>query len=181
MPNYKRYYLDNHYVFITMVTYQRIPHLIKNINLLKLSFQKSKEKYQYEIFAISILQEHIHMIIKPQNSSDFSKIIGNIKRYYTYNLDGASKDRTLPLSESRLNRKEAGIWQRRFYDHIIRDEEDLYKHLDYIHYNPVKHNLVKNVKDWEYSSFHKFVEKKFYDINWGSLEDIRSFSNLDFD
>ena len=121
------------------------------------------------------------MIIKPQKNYEFSKIIGTIKKHYTYNINGASKDSTLPLSESRLKRKESGIWQRRFYEHIIRNEDDLYKHLDYIHYNPVKHNLVQNVKDWKYSSFHKFVKKGIYEENWGSAFDIEKIKNLDFE
>ena len=180
MSNYKRYYLDNHYVFITVVTYQRNPHLIKNINLLKTAFQKSKEKYQYEIYAICVLPEHIHMIIKPQKNCEFSKIIGTIKKHYTYNFNGASKDSTLPLSESRLKRKEAGIWQRRFYEHIIRNEDDLYKHLDYIHYNPMKHYNIAP-KDWRYSSFKKFVKLKYYEENWCNLQNKYDINSMNLE
>ena len=68
-----------------------------------------------------------------------------------------------------------------YWEHTLRDEEDLNRHIDYVHYNPVKHNLVKNVKDWKYSSFHKFVEQNLYDINWGTNEDIQKIIGLDFE
>ena len=72
------------------------------------------------------------------------------------------------------------LWQNRFWEHTIRDENDLNIHLNYIHYNPVKHGYVKSVKDWEFSSFHKFVKKGLYDINWGSNTDIKEIIDLDF-
>lgn len=77
------------------------------------------------------------------------------------------------------NKGEKGIWQRRYYEHTIRDEEDLNRHLDYIHYNPVKHGCVEKVKDWEFSSFDKFVEKKNYDINWGSSDDVKHIETME--
>lgn len=95
MPNYKRYYLENHSVFLTVVTYKRQPILIDNINLLRESFRKTLLTYNYEIYAIVILPDHFHIIIKPENIEDFSKIIGSVKKNFTYNLDGASKRRTL--------------------------------------------------------------------------------------
>ena len=80
-----------------------------------------------------------------------------------------------------VNKGEKGVFQRRYFEHTILSEEELNKHIDYIHYNPVKHNLVKNVKDWKYSSFHKFVEQNLYDINWGTNEDIQKIIDLDFE
>ena len=68
---------------------------------------------------------------------------------------------------SREKRGEAAIWQRRFWEHTLRDEEDFNRHVDYIHYNPVKHGLVKRVQDWPWSSFHRYVGLGFYDIHWG--------------
>ena len=120
------------------------------------------------------------MIIKPQKNCEFSKIIGTIKKHYTYNFNGASKDSTLPLSESRLKRKEAGIWQRRFYEHIIRNEDDLYKHLDYIHYNPMKHYNIAP-KDWRYSSFKKFVKLKYYEENWCNLRNKYDINSMNLE
>ena len=84
-----------------------------------------------------------------------------------------------PLSESREKRGEAAIWQRRFWEHIIRDQEDLARHLDYIHYNPVKHGLVDRVSDWKWSSFHRYVRENYYVMDWGindnKLVDSKNF------
>lgn len=164
MPNYKRYYLqDYHYIFITIVTFQRQKILIDNIELLRNSFKIILAKYNFKIFAISILKDHIHLIIKLENIKDFSNIISNFKKHFSYNYKHKPDKKDLPLSL--IKRKEAGIWQRRFYEHIIRNEEDLQKHLDYIHYNSFKHyNIVP--KDWKYSTFKKFVDSGYYDLNW---------------
>lgn len=180
MPNYKRYYVENSYVFITVVTYNRKPILIQNINSLRNSFHKAKQLFEFEIFASVILPEHFHVIIKPAKTDDFSKIIGVVKRTFTQSLiDIMDND---AISDSRIKRNEKGIWQRRFYEHLIRDESDLHNHLDYIHYNPVKHESVKSVKDWEYSSFKKFVERGHYQISWGDFsEDTKHFNNLNYE
>ena len=73
-----------------------------------------------------------------------------------------------PGSVSRDKRREAGIWQRRFWEHTIRDDEDYRRRVDYIHYNPVKHGLAGFAKDWEWSSFYRYVKAGFYDEDWGS-------------
>ena len=80
-----------------------------------------------------------------------------------------------------VNKGEKGVFQRRYFEHTICSQEELNNNINYIHYNPVKHGYAKNVKDWKYSSFHKFVEDKFYDKNWGSSADIEYIKNLDFE
>ncbi len=80
-----------------------------------------------------------------------------------------------------INKGEKGIFQRRYFEHSIVSQEDLNNQINYIHYNPVKHGYVKSVKDWEYSSFHKFVKQGFYDKNWGSYKDIEAIQNLNFE
>lgn len=180
MPNYKRYYLNNHYVFITVVTYNRKPILVKNIDLLRECFKQAINVYDFEVFGSVIMPEHFHIIIRPNNIDDFSNIVGSIKKRFSYNLNEKFVDKN--ISESRMKRSERGVWQRRFYEHIVRSDEELYKILDYIHFNPVKHGQVKCVKDWEYSSFHKFVKRGNYEINWGSCnEDIKHFEDLDYE
>ena len=79
------------------------------------------------------------------------------------------------------SKREKGIWQRRFYDHIIRTEEDFNRHLDYIHYNPVKHGLVKASKNWKYSSFNKYVKNGQYEENWCNLEDKYNINILELE
>jgi len=72
-----------------------------------------------------------------------------------------------------IKRREATIWQRRFWEHFIRDEEDLEHHLNYLHFNPVKHGLVKRVRDWEASTFTDFVKLGYYDLDWGGNYQIK--------
>lgn len=179
MPNYKRYYLENRYIFITVVTYNRNHILVKNIDLLRECFKNAKDKFGYELFGSVILPNHFHIIIKTKEADEFSKTISYIKRNFTQSIDEDIQEEN--ISKSRINRHEKGIWQRRFYEHIIRDEEDLYKHLDYIHYNPVKHNYVESVKDWQFSSFSKFVKLNNYDINWGSPLEIKHIESMNYD
>jgi len=83
----------------------------------------------------------------------------------------AAKHKITP-SVSRLRKKEQAIWQRRFWEHQIRKETDFINHVEYIHYNPVKHRLVQAPKDWEYSSFHRYVREGIYDVEWGAREEI---------
>ena len=168
MPNYRRYYLQYDYVFITVVTYNRQYILLKNINLFKQSLKRAIDRYGFEIFAIVILEDHFHIILHLNEYRNYSNIIGSIKKYFSHSLEAQ-----IAATPSRIKRKEKTIWQRRFYDHIIRDAEDLHKHMDYIHYNPIKHNYVSRAKDWQYSSFYKFVKLKFYDVDWCDFRNIR--------
>lgn len=181
MSNYKRYYLNNCYVFITIISYNRKPILISNIRLLRESFKKALKMFDFEIYGSVILPDHMHLIIRPDdvNKDNYSKIIGTIKRTFTQLIDETNHDKNISISRQKRNEK--GIWQRRFYDHIIRNENDLYKHLDYVHYNPVKHGYIKNVRDWEFSSFNKFVKLKNYEPNWGSESDIKDIIELDYE
>ena len=154
MSNYKRLYLQNYSYYLTVVTQNRQPILIDNIELLRDSFRRSKRKYNYEINAIVILPDHIHMIITPQNPKDYSKIIAHIKRSFTYGLDRQTKESSKSnLSASSYRRNLSGVWQKRFYEHTIKDEDDYNEIINYIYINPIKHGLVTNIKDWKYSSF----------------------------
>ena len=156
MSNYKRIYLDGYSYFITMVTQGRNPILIDNISLLRDSFKRSKQRYEYHIDAIVILPDHIHMILTSKNPLEYSKIITHIKRSFVYGLDASLKEKAkLHLSSSSYKRKLSGIWQKRFYEHTIRDEKDWLEKMNYIQYNAVKHAYVDTWEAWEYSSFTK--------------------------
>jgi len=149
MANYKRIFLDGYSYFITVVTHGRNPILIENISLLRESFRESKKYYSYYIDAIIILPDHFHMIITPVNSSDYPHIIKAIK----YNFTKSYQHDTLEQSASREKRKMRAVWQKRYYEHTIRDEKDWDEKVNYIKHNAVKHGLVDIWKDWEYSSF----------------------------
>lgn len=177
---YKRLFLENTYVFLTVVTSKRRPILIDNIDLLKESFKHAKRFHSFEYFGIVILPEHFHIIIRPKTIENYPKIIHLIKTHFSKNID-IERIKDYQISPSRKTKQEKDIWQRRYWEHTIRDEDDLYKHLDYIHFNPVKHNYVKAVKDWKFSSFEKFVKKGNYEINWGNFNDVSHIENIDLD
>ena len=168
--NYRRAYIENSKIFITIVTNKRRPILIDNIDLLRDSFRRTKEKIKFEINAIVILPDHLHMIIQPKEIKKYLAIIKGIKTYFSRNID-ETKLEDYELTESRKHKKEKDIWQRRYWEHTITDEDDLIKHIDYIHYNPIKHGYVKQTKEWEYSTFKKYVKQGLYDENWCDFND----------
>ena len=178
MSNYKRLFLNQYkYVFITIVTYNRNPILLENIEILKTSINNAHLKFNFDIVAIAIMPEHLHMVIKLDNINDYPKIIYSIKYYFSRHI-AIPKQK---LSESKIKKGEKGVWQRRYWEHTIRNEKDLYKHLDYIHFNPIKHNLVKSLKDYKYSTFNKFVKSGLYDENWCNFGDKNKIADLDFE
>jgi len=154
MADYKRVFLDGYSYFITVVTHQRNSILIDNIDLLRQSFAISKAKYAYSIDAITILPDHFHTIITPKNANDYPKIIRAIKYHFSQHLDPKYYAH-IEQSRSRNRRGNKPIWQKRFYEHTIRNEKDWYLQMDYIKHNAVKHGLVENAKDWKYSSFNQ--------------------------
>lgn len=175
---YKRVYIQNSCVHIVVVTYNRNCLLINNIDLLRESFKNAKSFFDFEIVATCILPDHFHLILKPKDINEYPKIITAIKYYFSKNFGDVGVETP---TYGYNNKGEKGIWQRRYFEHTIIDEDDLNNHLDYIHYNPVKHEYVKNVKDWEFSSFEKFVNSNNYDVNWGRFEDIKHLEKLAYD
>ena len=175
--NYKRVFIPNSYLHLIIVSYDRKNIFIENIQLLRNSFKNAQKYFNFEIIAICVLPNHIHLILNPKNIKEYPKIITSIKYYFSKNYSVGVETPTYGY----VNKQEKGIFQRRYFEHTICSQEELNNHINYIHYNPIKHGFTKNVKDWEYSSFHKFVKNNLYDINWGSSEDIKSFENLDFE
>ena len=128
------------------------------------------QRHPFKIDAFVLLPDHIHCIwTLPQDDSDFSTRWRLVKEYFSRRCDDHIRD---VVSDSRRNKKEQAIWHRRFWEHAIRDDEDYNRHVDYIHYNPVKHALVKAPKDWLYSSFHQYVRSGYYNEMWGAKQDI---------
>ena len=153
---YRRIYLDSYSYYLTLVTQGRQPLLVENIDLLRDAFKRSKERYDYGIEGIVILPDHLHMIIRPKISQEYSKIIRHIKRSFVYGLDQETKAQAKTMiSHKKHRRGHAGIWQERFYEHTIRDEKDWLEKMEYIKINPIKHHYVENLTDWKYSSFYK--------------------------
>ena len=167
MPNYRRVYARGHSYFLTIVTHNRQPILVKNIDFLRTVFAESKSIYTYDIHAIVILPDHLHMIIEPQNSDEYPKIVSYLKRKFTYLLHQSGKYTDIhSISPSKVAKRESNIWQRRYYEHTIRNEKDFNLHMDYIHYNPVKHQYVDAAYQWKHSSFHKYLKLDWYTKEW---------------
>ena len=121
----------------------------------------------FTLVAAVVLPEHLHCIwTLPANDADFPGRWRYIKGIFSRQLP-----RLDARSASKVKKGERGIWQRRYWEHLIRNEHDLQRHLDYIHYNPVKHGLVSRVQEWPYSSFHRFVKRGYYSPDWGDEPD----------
>jgi putative transposase len=169
MSNYRRFYIPGGTIFLTLVTYQRYPIFSQpeNVSLLRHAVANVRSEMPFEIIGAVVLPEHLHFIWNlPDNDADYSKRVGKIKVLLTKSL-GNNVNLPENLSKSRRKHRESNVWQRRFWDHYIRDEVDLQIHLDYIHYNPVKHGLVSCPHLWSYSSFEKMVRNNVYDYDWG--------------
>jgi len=159
MSYYRRLYQQGGIYFFTLVTSGRQPILAEQNTLIRLkqAFRYTMKKHPYEIKGLVILPDHLHCIWQlPENDHDFSKRWNMIKWYFS-----------IGLKSSINQRREKNIWQKRFWEHLIRDEQDLHRCLDYMHYNPVKHGYVNKPNDWSCSSFKRFVRSGYYDSNWG--------------
>ncbi len=126
-----------------------------------------RANHPFEMPAIVLLPEHLHAIWKlPRGDDNYSTRWRRIKEEFTVSWLAAGGTEALPTN-SRRERKERGIWQRRFWEHLVEDEHDFQRHMDYIHYNAVKHGEAICPKDWPHSSFHAWVKQGAYDLNWG--------------
>ncbi len=165
MTDYRRYRAQGGCYFFTLTLNDRRQHLlVKHIEQLRHSFREVKQKHPFHIDAMVVLPEHLHCILTlPEGDANFSMRWRQIKSGFS---------RQLPAfdirSKSRERRQERGIWQRRFWEHVIRDQQDFNHHVDYIYFNPVKHGWVSKVADWQYSTFHRDVARGIYLVDWGS-------------
>jgi len=163
MSHYLRYRVPGGCYFFTVNLLERDQSLLtEHIDALRHAFRTVKQRRAFHIDAIVILPEHLHCILTlPNDDDNFSTLWREIKKTFSKQLPA-----TEYRSKIRLKRHERGIWQRRFWEHVIRDEKDYIHHVEYIHYNPVKHGYVNRVKDWQYSSFHRWVVRGTYSIDW---------------
>ena len=168
MSHYRRANTKNATYFFTVVTYRRQPFLCGETvrNALRNAITKVQAQYPFEIDAWVLLPDHMHTIwTLPENDANFSLRWQLIKRYVTREC-GATLNRPEWLNASKIKHQEATLWQRRFWEHQIRGDSDYQTHMDYCHFNPIKHGLVNRVQDWPYSSFHKQVGLSHYPIDW---------------
>jgi putative transposase len=159
------------YFFSVTLADRRSQLLVEQIDRLRAVYASVHQKYPFETVAICILPEHLHAIwTMPADDADYSKRWNLIKGNFSRGLPAAATRTT-----SKIRQREKGIWQRRFWEHQIRDEDDFQRHVDYVHFNPVKHGLVKQVADWEYSSFHQWLAHGTLNADWAGDASEGSF------
>lgn len=147
---------------------------IRYIDTLRAAFRETRRDHPFTINGIVILPDHLHCLWRlPPDDDDFPTRWRLIKSRFSRRVEAGER-----ISQSRQRKKERGIWQRRYWEHVIRDDRDYQKHLDYIHYNPVKHGYVEAPRDWPYSSFGRHVSRGAYPIDWAAPSDI---SRLDLE
>lgn len=164
MSHYRRSRAHGATFFFTLTLTDRSSNLLTiEIDRLRNAYRNVQGKYPFETIAICVLPDHLHAIWRlPEGDADFGLRWSLIKRSFSTGLPSATS-----RSDSKISKREKGIWQRRFWEHQIRDGLDLQRHVDYVHYNPVKHGLVQKVNDWPHSSFHRHVQECLLDANWG--------------
>ena len=173
MSNYRRWRVSGGVFFFTIVTSTRTPLFLNEVNrrFLRESFQHVRCLNQFELPAMVLLPDHLHMLMQlPPGDTDYSLRVRQIKTLFTKRLSELNETRKV-VSMSRKSRGEHNVWQRRFYEHTVRDEDDFQRCADYIHVNPVKHRLVARVSDWKWSSFHQWVAEGYYNLDWGTGSD----------
>lgn len=160
---YRRSLTPGGYYFFTLALQDRQQDwLVRHIDKLRQAVKVVKQKHPFEIIAVCVLPEHIHLLIRlPENDSDYPMRLRMIKAKFSQALP-----KTEAISAARRRKNERGIWQRRYWEHQIRNDRDLNAHIDYIHFNPVKHGYVGRVADWPYSSFHSYVQRGILPADW---------------
>ncbi len=170
MSHFRRSYTAGGTFFFTVVTYRRQRFLCDDDvrTALRESIRRCREVHPFEIDAWVLLPDHMHCIwTLPEGDADFSTRWNVIKRGVTRRV-GARLQRDHLMNESKAAHRESTLWQRRFWEHQIRDDDDFRTHIDYLHFNPAKHGLVDRVTDWPHSSFHRYIADGTYAVDWAS-------------
>jgi len=165
MTNYRRIHTPGATWFFTVNLAERNNNalLVDRIDQLRQAFRYVKKRRPFLINAAVVMPDHLHCIwTLPAGDPDYSTRWNLLKGHFSRSID---KDER--VSASRMRKRERGLWQRRFWAHLITDQNDFNRHIDYIHWNPVKHGLVEQVSDWPHSSFHHYVKLGVYPLAWG--------------
>jgi putative transposase len=162
MVGYRRNRLQGGTYFFTVTLAERQSSaLVDQIGALRAAFRVAKRERPFIIDAIVVLPDHLHVILTlPQGDADFAGRWRRIKGHFSSQLLAAG------IAIWRHANGELALWQRRYWEHTIRDEQDFVRHVDYVHYNPVKHRLVTRVREWPHSSFHLYVRRGLLPQDW---------------
>lgn len=169
MTEYRRNFVKGGSYFFTVALADRKQRLlVDHIDALRGAFRRVKALYPFTIDAIVILPEHLHCIwTLPEGDADYPERWRRIKGGFSRHVPSCGL-----RSPSKKLKGERGVWQRRYWEHTLRDEEDWERHMDYIHYNPVKHQHVEWIVDWPYSTFHHYVEAGVYPRDWAGSGEV---------
>ncbi len=164
MPDYRRLFIPGGCWFFTATLSDRRSRLlVERIDVLRMAVAAVKRAHPFGIDAMVVLPDHIHAVwTLPEGDADFPLRWRLIKRAFSVALPEEAG-----LATARRREGERGIWQRRYWEHLIRDDDDFGRHVDYCHINPMRHGLVSRVRDWPYSSFHRAVAAGTYAEDWG--------------
>lgn len=173
MPDYRRFRIAGGTYFFTVNLLDRSSDLlIRHIDALRQAVRATRSVRPFHIDAWVVLPEHLHcMWTLPPGDDDFSNRWKAIKIRFVQSLP-----REESRSATRVAKGERGIWQRRFWEHAIRDETDYVRHLDYVHINPVKHGWAEQVREWPYSTFHRWVGAGVYPPDWAGGSETEWFA-----
>lgn len=160
------------YFFTATLRNRKSRLLVEHVSLLRRSFRRVQTERSFTVKAIVILPDHVHTLWElPIGDHDYAERWKKIKGYFTREI------RKQGVRLSRDKKGEYDLWQSRYWEHVVRDEEDLENHINYIHYNPVKHKRVKKIRDWKYSSFHRYVEKGLLPDDWAGEDEFEDHKN----
>ena len=164
MSYYRRAKIEGGTFFFTVALADRSSDLlVRHVDRLRRIYAAAQQSRPFVTIAVCVLPDHLHAIWKlPEGDADFSLRWSLIKSGFTRGLPIDA-----PRASSKISKRERGLWQRRYWEHAIRNETDLQRHIDYIHFNPVKHGLVKRVGDWPHSSFKSYVARGDLPQDWG--------------
>lgn len=165
MTNYRRaYHPGATYFFTVNLAERRSTLLVDRIDDLRDAVRYTRQRHPFAIDAMTVLPDHLHAVwTLPSGDADHSLRWRLIKSFFSHRIPHGEHRRS-----SRIAKSERGIWQRRYWEHMIRDEEDLCRHVDYTHFNPVKHGYVPRVADWPHSTFHREVREGRLPTEWGA-------------
>jgi putative transposase len=165
MSNYLRAWVPGGTYFFTVNLLERRRRLlVERIDELGAAFRDARTARPFEVVAIVVLPDHLHCVwTLPEGDADNANRWAQIKSGFSRRLPAGER-----RSARRITRRERGIWQRRYWEHLIRDEEDLRRHVNYVHFNPIKHGHATQLADWPHSSFHRWVRAGVYAGDWGS-------------
>jgi putative transposase len=176
MSNYLRDRTPGATWFFTVVTHGRRPWLCGEASLraLALAFEQAGTRFPFRVIAGVVLPDHLHVVWShPEGDSDFGKRWSLVKRLTGDLLEADGYRSVSSPCASRARRVERTLWQRRFWEHRIRDEVDLQNHVDYIHYNPVRHGLVARAADWPHSTLHRHIRRGWASNDWAADVELR--------